>query len=741
MSRWDSHNMHIPYYTLSGLDSNSIGDSNYQPTGITHSFHLLVERIPYSCIKKEFTCPRRKIVTLDDLLRAIENLASWKAPQQLCLHRTSLESRINQPLGLPFCRPAIATTSTEASGCVLVASSPEILTCVRKGNIMTLIKPQPIWELNKANQTIQGIYSGSPNNLELPGSRRTQVEEEQKSLTLLSWMSIAESNELDLDEGLNASMNNCVRDRLAAVRQRNRATAVGLNKIPARAPPSLPLSASPPKKTKTPEPHILAEEPSRTHPRGSTPPAPASLKRKEDSLPSTPVTKRDDPSTASDRPRRIGASGGPAENTLAVDSPAEGYSGREAFSPPPPVDEIDDYLGDPADPVEMKRKVVEMQRKHALLIQALEKGKQAADHRIDWLEMECVRLSNEVDVVTGVDQTDPLAILNDVDQHLRLARRGVAAARAFHFPRRPPCVRGRGGRWSVRDRLAAVRQRNRATGVGLNKIPARAPPSLPLSASPPKKTKTPEPHILAEEPSRTHPRGSTPPAPPLASREKKHRFLEASQRPETIRINISEFPSQRLSPQDSLPSTPVTKRDDPSTASDRPRRIGASGGPAENTLAVDSPAEGYSGREAFSPPPPVDEIDDYLGDPADPVEMKRKVVEMLRKHALLIQALEKGKQAADHRIDWLEMECVRLSNEVDVVTGVDQTDPLAILNDVDQQLRLARRGVAAARAFHFPRRPPCVRGRGGRWRERRSFWRWTTINFGLTADKVKYNVS
>ncbi|KAK8921601.1 ABC transporter G family member 2 [Platanthera zijinensis] len=293
---------------------------------------------------------------------------------------------------------------------------------------------------------------------------------------------------------------------------------------------------------------------------------------------------------------------------------------------------------------------------------------------------------------------------------------------------------------SVRDRITAVRQRNRAKAVGLNKIPARAPPSLPLSASPPKKTKTPEPHILAEEPSRTYPRGSTPPAPAsLKGKEVRssnpswflvtahslfvvysQRFLEASQRPETIRINISELPSQRLSPQDSTPSTPVTKRDDPSTASDRTRRFGASGGPAESTLAADSPAEGYSGREAFSPPPPVDEIDDYLGDPADPIEMKRKVAEMLRKHALLIQALEKGKQAADHRIDWLEMECVRLSNEIDVDTEVDQTDPLAILNDVDQQLRLARRGVAAARAFHFPRRPPCVRSRGGRWR---NYWR------------------
>ncbi|KAK8913929.1 hypothetical protein KSP39_PZI024022 [Platanthera zijinensis] len=102
----------------------------------------------------------------------------------------------------------------------------------------------------------------------------------------------------------------------------------------------------------------------------------------------------------------------------------------------------------------------------------------------------------------------------------------------------------------------------------------------------------------------------------------------------------------------------------------------------------------------------IDEIEDYLGDPMDPLEMKRRVAEMLRKHAHITQELEKGKQAADHRIDWLEVECDRLSLEIDADIEVDETDPHAILSEVDQQLRLARRGVDAARAFHLPNCPP-----------------------------------
>ncbi|KAK8928461.1 putative multidrug resistance protein [Platanthera zijinensis] len=138
------------------------------------------------------------------------------------------------------------------------------------------------------------------------------------------------------------------------------------------------------------------------------------------------------------------------------------------------------------------------------------------------------------------------------------------------------------------------------------------------------------------------------------------------------------------------------------------RKRGASGTPVEDSLATDSPIDDYSRQMAPSPPPPIDEIEDYLGDPTDPIEMKRKVAEMLRKHARIIQALEKGKQVIDHRIDWLEVECARLSSEIDADIEVDQTNPQAILDDVDQQLRLTRSGVEAARAFHLPSLPPCV---------------------------------
>ncbi|KAK8953847.1 hypothetical protein KSP39_PZI002145 [Platanthera zijinensis] len=75
-----------------GLNKDSLGDNNYQPTGITCS-STFWWRIPCSCIKEDFACPGRKIITLDDLLGAIKFLAGWKAPQQLCLHRTGLGSR------------------------------------------------------------------------------------------------------------------------------------------------------------------------------------------------------------------------------------------------------------------------------------------------------------------------------------------------------------------------------------------------------------------------------------------------------------------------------------------------------------------------------------------------------------------------------------------------------------------------------------------------------------------------
>ncbi|KAK8938927.1 hypothetical protein KSP39_PZI011489 [Platanthera zijinensis] len=231
---------------------------------------------------------------------------------------------------------------------------------------------------------------------------------------------------------------------------------------------------------------------------------------------------------------------------------------------------------------------------------------------------------------------------------------------------------------SFRDRIAAVRQQNKATAAGLNKIPVRGPPSEPPSTSLPKKAKVLEPPLPAGEPFRTFPRGYVPPTP--SSLKGKEKISAPPHRPETIRINISELPSRPLSPQASTaPTTPVTRRDDPSTTSGSTRRFGASGTAVEDSLAADSPAEDYSRQLAPSPPHPIDEIEDYLGDPTDPIEMKRKVAEMLRKHACIIQALEKGKQAADHQIDWLEVECARLSSEIDAdieVDSIHRGDPL-----------------------------------------------------------------
>ncbi|KAK8951506.1 hypothetical protein KSP39_PZI004255 [Platanthera zijinensis] len=89
------HNPSTPLTTRVYAESSPMQtqawDNNYHPL---ESLTFSTKRIPYSCIKEDFTCPRRKIVTLDDLLGAIENLTGWKAPQQLFLHRTSLGSRI-----------------------------------------------------------------------------------------------------------------------------------------------------------------------------------------------------------------------------------------------------------------------------------------------------------------------------------------------------------------------------------------------------------------------------------------------------------------------------------------------------------------------------------------------------------------------------------------------------------------------------------------------------------------------